>query len=76
MVNSNLPGLYAANILNGLQERLMAAAIKCTAGNASCICSQAPAVEAKTQVYVVSASGIVTALMFANASRDACVNCA
>ena len=54
----------------------MAAAMNCTAGNASCVCPQAPAVEVKTQVYVVSASGIVTAMMFANASRDACVNCA
>jgi hypothetical protein len=76
MININLPGLYAADILKGLQASLVAAAINCTAGNASGICPQAPAVEAKTQDYVVSASGIVTALIFANASRDACVYCA
>ena len=65
-----------AGILKGLQASLVAAAINCTAGNASGICQQALAVEAKTQDYVVSASGIVAALIFANASRDACVNCA
>jgi hypothetical protein len=75
MIHFKLGGLYAADTLKGLQGSLMAAAINCTAGNAPCVCPQAPAVEAETEDCVVGAFGMAAALVFANASRDVCVHC-